>query len=204
MAIKGLSYVPAGAYSYSQGAVTYSSGVVLGHAIEYSISIDTQDANPLYGDNMIVETDGNSFASGTLSINTSELTEESGAWLMGQTAVKRTIGSGGSSVEVDEYVFDDNLAPKEIGIGVIELHQIDQGDYYKAVVLPRVRPNIPSNAARTKGATIEWQTPTIEMQILRSEQNGTGYVHPWKIEAWFDTEEEAKAYLNAVLNVAAS
>ena len=61
--------------------------------------------------------------------------------------------------------------------------------------------SIPSEAATTKGESIEWQTREIEGTINRSDEDTANYRHPWKREAWFDTQSQAMEYLKTVLNV---
>lgn len=200
MAIKGLSIPVFGKYTNTSGTISYSEGKTIGHAIEYSIDIETSDDNPLYGDNMIIEHDNGTFQSGTLTLNTSELTPTVSKWLLGLTENTVSVGSGQDVVSVTEYVFNDDLKPLACGFGVIELHQINDTDVYKTVILDKVVPNIPSNAATTKGETIDWQTQEITFRIERSEDAK----HSWKREATHDTEAAAIAYLNQVLGVSSS
>lgn len=191
MAVKGLSIPVFGKYTNTNSTVTYTDGMTIGHAIEYSIDVESSDDNPLYGDNKIIEHDKGTFSTGTLTLNTSELTAEASKWLLGLTENSVTVGQN----TVTEYVFDDDLAPTVCGFGIIELHQIDDVDHYKTVLLTKVKPNIPANAATTKGETIDWQTQEITFTIERSDEEK----HPWKKEAWFTSEADALAYLNAQL-----
>lgn len=193
MAIKGLALPRVGKYTNTNGTVTYSEGKVLGHAIEYSVEVETTDDNPLYGDNMIVEHDNGSFGSGTLTLTTSELTGENAMWLLGLTSA--TEGTGDNAITV--YSYDDNSKPITVGFGIVETHQINDVDQFKAVILPKCVPRFPSDSATTKGETIEWQTPEIEFGIERSDEAG----HPWKKEAWFSTETAAEEWLETKLAV---
>ena len=81
------------------------------------------------------------------------------------------------------------------GFGIIEEHQIDDVDKYRGVILCKVSMNIPAEAATTRGERIDWQTKEIEGAISRSDENTANYKHPWKREAWFDSEEEAMEYI---------
>lgn len=200
MAIKGLSIPVFGKYTNTSGTISYSEGKTIGHAIEYSIDVTSSDDNPLYGDNMIIEHDNGTFQSGTLTLNTSELTGAVSKWLLGLTENTVSVGTGQTSTSVTEYVFDDDLKPLACGFGIIELHQIDDVDHYKTVVLPKVVPNIPNDAATTKGETIDWQTTEINFRIERADDTK----HAWKREAWHDSEADALAYLQQVLGVSSS
>lgn len=200
MAIKGLSIPVFGKYTNASGTISYSEGKTIGHAIEYNIDVETSDNNPLYGDNMIIEHDNGTFQSGTLTLNTSELTGEVSKWLLGLTENTVSVGTGQTATSVTEYVFDDDLKPLACGFGIIELHQIDDVDHYKTVILNKVVPNIPSNAATTRGETIDWQTQEITFRIERAEDAK----HAWKREAWHVSEADALAYLQQVLGVSSS
>lgn len=197
MAKKGLSIPFFGEYANNSGTVTYANGRTIGHAIEYSIDAEVSDDNPLYGDNMIVEHDFGRFQSGTLTLKTSELTGAISKWLLGLTENTESVGSGQSATSVTEYIFDDNITPRQCGFGIIELHQIDDVDKYKTIILCKVTPKIPSESCTTKGETIDWQTPELTFTVERSDAAS----HPWKIEAWHDSEAAALAYLQAKLGV---
>ena len=107
----------------------------------------------------------------------------------------------GGEKEVTELVTDDDMKQTPKGFGIIETHQINDVDRYRAVILCKTTMAIPAEAATTKGESIEWQTKEIEGTITRSDENTENYKHPWKREAWFDTEKEAMEYLKTVLNV---
>lgn len=198
MAIKGLARPVFGEYGYDGAKVTYRKGFVAGNAIEYSAEIETSDDNPLYGDNRIIENDYGTFNKGTLKLNTSDMDQETSKSMLGVKEVKRTVGE----TSVTELVYDDDAKQTPKGFGVIETHQINDEDKYRAVVLAKVTPKIPAEAATTKGEAIEWQTKEVECTILISEEVSENYNRPWKFEAWFDSEEEAFKYLKTVLGVA--
>lgn len=195
MAIKGLSVPFFGKYSASGSTVTYTEGKTIGHAISYQVEAETSDDNPLYGDNKIVEHDKGRFQRGTLTLGTSELTDTVSKWLLGLSEGTVTVGTA----SVTTYSYDDDAAPITVGFGIIELHQIDDTDTYKTIILPKCVPNIPSDSANTKGESVEWQTPEITFAVERSDATK----HPWKIEAWHDSEADAIAYLQAQLGYSA-
>lgn len=200
MAKKGLSIPFFGKYANNNGSVSYSEGKTIGHAIEYSVEIETSDDNPLYGDNKIIEHDNGTFNGGTLTLNTSELEGTMAKWLLGLTQSSVTVGEGTGSVTVAEYQYDDDTSPITVGFGVIELHQINDTDKYRTIILTKCVPNIPAQAATTKGDTIEWQTQEITFMIERSDATK----HAWMREAWHDTEDAAIAYLQQELGYTAS
>lgn len=192
MAIKGLSIPVCGTYSNSDGTVTYSEPFIANKAIEYSVSWTTGDDNPLYGDNGIAENDSGTFQSGELTLGTADLPAELSQKILG---AKTHELSYGQSKTANETVYDDQQKSPYLGFGIIELHQIDDQDTYRAVFFPKIHFNLPEEAATTKGESVEWQTKSITATIQRSDEENSNYKHPWMIDAWFDSESEALEYL---------
>lgn len=197
MAIKGLTNPVFGDYSYDGNAVKYANGFVAGSAISYEAEIETSDDNPLYGDDKIIEHDYGTFSTGTLTLGTSDMDQNTSKRLLNIKEVQRTVGE----TQVTEFVYDDEAKATPKGFGIIETHQINDVDKYRAITLAKVNPRIPAESAKTKGESIEWQTKEIECSIERSDEETADYKHPWKYEAWFDTHAEALEYLKTVLNV---
>lgn len=200
MAIKGLSIPVFGKYNYNKdsGEVLYSDGIINPHAISYTLTINSTDGNPLYGDNRIIENDLPRFQDGELSLETDDLTMDTSKYLLGVKQITRTYG--GDTVET--LIYDEDQKSVVLGVGLIELHQNDDVDNYKAVILKRVVFSLPEDAATTKGESVEWQTKTITGNVSRSEEKTADAKYPWKEDAWFEKEEEAEKYLKAMLGVA--
>lgn len=203
MAIKGLSIPVVGKYNYnmSTGAVTYSDGIIANKAIEYSAEFETADDNPLYADNGIAENDKGTFTGGTLTLGTADLPQDLSKLLLGLTQVTETVTIGGKEMNIVRNVYDDNAKAPFLGFGIIEQHQINDEDKYRAVMLNKVFFKLPSEAAQTKGQNIEWQTKSIEASIQRSDlvkaatTSAPAETHPWMEDAWFDSESDALAWL---------
>lgn len=204
MAIKGLSIPVFGKYSYSASTkqTTYTDGMINPHAISYSVTVQSTTSNPLYGDNRAVENDSPRFNTGTVKLETDDLEAEVSKFLLGLKEEERTYGADGDKTAT-VLIYDDSQKAPELGFGIIEEHQNDGKDCYKAVVLKRVQFNIPEDAATTRKESIDWQTKTIEGTIMRSEEVTEHAKFPWKEEATFDTESEALEFLKATLGVMA-
>lgn len=198
MAIKGLSIPVFGRYHNEDGVVTYTDGMVNPHAVSYQISVTAGDNNPFYADNRIVENDYGVFSGGTLKLETDDLGEETSKYLLGIKEVTRTYGE---SKTVTSLVYDDTQKSPTLGYGIIEEHQINNVNKYKAVILKKVVFGIPEDAATTRGEKIDWQTKTIEGTISRSDEVNEQVNHPWKEDAWFDSEAEALVFLKSMLGV---
>lgn len=183
-------------YNYDDGAgtVSYSGGGILAKAVEFSASIESGDNNDLYADDGIAESD-RSFGSGTISITTDDLSQEASAAILGIVAKEITIGEAANKIK--ELVYDEDAATPYLGFGVI-IPKIKGGvQSFRALVFPKIMFNAPEDAATTKGESIEWQTPTIEGTILRSDADK----HAWKREVTVADEATAVAYIKQCLNI---
>lgn len=197
MAIKGVTTPVFGDYSYDGNKAVYTNGFIAMKAIEYGLEVESSDDNHLHADDEVAEHDYGRFTGGTLTLNTSDLDYYTSMRMLNLKEV--TFKSG--DIEVKELVTDDDATPTPKGFGIIETHQINDKDAYRAVILTKVTPKSPSEAATTKGTEIEWQTKELECSVERSEEVSENYNHPWKREAWFDTRYGALEYLRTVLNV---
>lgn len=198
MAIKGLSIPVCGSYAYDaeEDKVTYSDPFIADSAIEYGATWTVSENGYLYADNKIKETAKGTFQTGELTLGTADLPNEIAQKIIGAKIYEATVAGAGEGT-VSELIYDDDQKSPYLGFGIVELHQIDDVDKYRAVFLPKVFFNIPEEAATTKGETVEFQTKSITGTIMRSDQNDTNYKHPWLISAWFDTESAALEYLMA-------
>lgn len=199
MAIKGLSKPYYAKYTNNAGVVSYSDGGVFGKAVAWGVTVTKSDDNHLYADNNIAETDKGKFQSGELSVTTSGIAPDTSKLILGIKS--KTVTVNGKSVTA--YVFDDDAESPDLGFGIIEWHQNNNTDKYRAVILLRTYFNIPEDAATTKGERVEWGTPAITASIMRSEAVDENGNHPWKEEAWFDTEADAELYIKEVLGIVA-
>ena len=198
MAIKGLSIPVCGTYSYDaeEDTVTYSDPFIADSAIEYGATWTVSENGYLYADNKIKETAKGTFQTGELTLGTADMPNEIAQKILGATIYEATMAGAGAG-KVSELVYDDRQKSPYLGFGIVELHQIDDVDKYRAVFLPKVFFSLPEEAATTKGETVEFQTKSITGTIMRSDLNDANYKHPWLISAWFDTESEALEYLMA-------
>lgn len=194
MAIKGVSKLVVGNYDYDGigNVPTYSDNETVAKMVEYALTINQSDNNPLYADNMEAENDKGTFQNGELSLTTDDLTQEASKKILG---IKTNEFSYGDSLTATEGVYDDSRIAPYLGVGIIEMHQNNDVTKYRAVFLPKVFFNVPEQAATTKGENIEWQTPTVTGIVQRSDLVQGEYNHPWMIDAWFETESQALSYL---------
>lgn len=197
MATIGLSKPYYAKYSNTGSTVSYSDGGILAKAVEFSAEIDSADDNNLYADNAIAETD-RSFAGGTLTITTDDLTQEASAAILGLTA--KTLSIEGLTTETPtELVFGESQTIPYLGFGII-IKKKHGGEYkWRAIVFNKIMFNVPSDAATTQGESIEWQTPELSATIMRDDSAD----HVWKRESTLDTEADAEAYIKNCLGITA-
>ena len=198
MATIGLSKPYYAIYAEAGGVVSYSDGAVMGKATEANISIETTEDNNLYGDNGLAETDRR-FANGTLTLSTTDLSQEVSKAILGLTEQAITGIDGVTDTSVKELVYDDTQVTPYLGVGFIIKKKVNGAYKWRGVVLPKVMFSVPEDAATTQGESIEWQTPELTATIMRDDST----THMWKREATFTTEAQAEAYIKARLGIAA-
>ena len=198
MATIGLSKPYYAIYAEAGGVVSYSDGAVMGKATEANISIETTEDNNLYGDNGLAETDRR-FANGTLTLSTTDLSQEVSKAILGLTEQAITGIDGVTDTSVKELVYDDTQVTPYLGVGFIIKKKVGGVFKWRGVVLPKVMFSVPEDAATTQGESIEWQTPELTGTIMRDDSA----THVWKKEATFTTEAQAEAYIKARLGIAA-
>ena len=196
MAVIGLSKPYYGIYSVSGTTVSYADGAVMGKATEANIEIDTTEDNNLYADNAIAETD-RSFAGGTLTLSTDDLSQDVAKAILGLTENAITGIEGVTDTSVKELVYDDTQTTPYLGVGFIVKKKVGGAYKWRAVVLSKVMFSVPADAATTQGESIEWQGPELSATIMRDDSA----THMWKREATFTTEAQAEAYIKARLNI---
>ena len=198
MATIGLSKPYYAIYAETGGVVSYSDGAVMGKATEANISIETTEDNNLYGDNGLAETDRR-FANGTLTLSTTDLSQEVSKAILGLTEQAITGIDGVTDTSVKELVYDDTQVTPYLGVGFIIKKKVNGVYKWRGVVLPKIMFSVPEDAATTQGESIEWQTPELTGAIMRDDSA----THAWKKEATFTSEAQAEAYIKARLGITA-
>lgn len=198
MATIGLSKPYYAIYSETGGVVSYSDGAVMGKATEANISIETTEDNNLYGDNGLAETDRR-FTNGTLTLSTTDLSQEVSKAILGLTEQAITGVDGVTDTSVKELVYDDTQVTPYLGVGFIIKKKVNGAYKWRGVVLPKIMFSVPEDAATTQGESIEWQTPELTGAIMRDDST----THVWKKEATFTSEAQAEAYIKARLGITA-
>lgn len=192
MATVGLSRVYVAKYDANGGNPTYSGGTLLAKAVEMNVELESADDNNDHADNEISESD-TTFGGGTLTVTTDDLLQDGSALILGITPS----AVAGVTPEAKELIYDDDMVPPYLGYGTI-VKKIKNGAVkWRAVVLPKIKFSVPSDAATTQGETIEWQHPKLTATIYRDDSAK----HRWKRETTFDSEAGAESYIKKLLNI---
>lgn len=196
MATIGLSKPFYALYANTGSTVTYSSGAVIGKAVELSMELEGDDANILYADNGAAES-ANVFAGGTLTLTTDDLLPEPMMAILGlqqQAITNEAVTTEGAGL----IVFDDAQSTPYVGFGGIIKRQINNTIKWTALIYPKIQFQNPGDSAVTQGETIEWQTPQLTAKLLRDDTA----THKWRVLSTpLDTEAEAEAVIKDYLNI---
>lgn len=167
---------------------TYGTGLVVGMAIAADVSIELSDAK-LAADDTIAEIE-NGFVSGTISMGVDDLSDAAlKAWLGVQEA-----SLGGEATIRNAATYDS----PEGGFGYYRVRKKAGVRSYRAYWYHKTKWGIPSENAATKpDGSIEWQTPTIEGEIMTALDTAAS----WRDEVTFANEADAIAWLDGLAGV---
>lgn len=178
-------------YGISNGAITYTSGMVLARGVNVNVEPETSDDNKFYCDNIVGENDAGKFKSGTLTLTVDGLKIAAEKMIMG---IPEADSDGWTS-------YDDDQTIPEVGVGFIRKTREAGVDYYTPYVLARVTFNQIPVSANTQEEDIDWQTTELSAKINRAEDAK----HTWR---WIGdrktTEAAAEADLQVKLDITTS
>lgn len=169
----------------------YNAGMVVGYAIQGNLTWERAD-NPLHGDDVVVEND-NGVTGGTLEIGTDDLLEAVRAYMLG------LVQHSGQDTHI--YETTEDPAPY-VGIGYMRVRRKRGVTSFQAIWYHKAMFGETNENSQTKGQNIEWQTPTITGRIMGVYNDNSGMAN-FRTEAYFATEAEATAWLDAKANITA-
>lgn len=184
-------------YSASNGTVTYSGGIPLARGVSVSLDVEGSSDNDFYADNVLAETDTQSFSNGTVTLTVDGLKDAARKLITGVTTTK-SVTVDSSSVEFE--VYDDAQVVPYVGVGFVARYMEAGVTTYVPYIINKVKFNPEGLEAETQGEDIDWQTAELEGDIMRDDSSA----HAWKmIGADQTTEEAAVAAIQAILTPAA-
>lgn len=169
----------------AESPLTYDTGRVLAEMMEAKVNINNSGVEPLYGNDNITETDSG-FSDGTIEFKPTDISDANYTYLLGHTLTNVTGGT-----VVDSKITD--IAPY-VGFGFYMVRKRNGALSYLPRLFPKVQYSEPSEEAKTKGKSIEWQTDTLTGTILTMP--GVA----WCRRGTFTTEAAAIDWLSAALN----
>lgn len=184
-------------YAESSGTVSYSGGIPLARGVDVTISIESDSDNNFYADNVLAESDRQSFSSGTLSLTVDGLKDAARKLISGVTTTESVTVTTGTTVSFD--VYDDAAVVPYVGVGFVVRYMEDGVTSYVPVIIKKVKFSDPEITAATQNESIDWQTQSLEGTIMRDDTAN----HAWRMIGAEQTSETA-AYnaIKAVLTAA--
>lgn len=180
-------------YAESNGTVSYSGGIPLARGVDVTISIESDSDNNFYADNVLAESDRQSFSSGTLSLTVDGLKDAARKLISGVTTTESVTVTTGTTVSFD--VYDDLATVPYVGVGFVVRYTEDGVTSYVPVIIKKVKFSDPEITAATQSESIDWQTQALEGTIMRDDSAN----HAWRMIGAEQTTEAA-AY-NAIKSV---
>lgn len=166
--------------------VVYDTGLVIGEAISADVTF-TRSNNPLYADDKLSESD-NSITGGTVSLTVNEIEDATLAKIMDME-----VGADGE--------YEETSSPSPYGgLGYMRARRKKGKTTYTAMWLYKVQLGITSETATTKGEQIDYQTPTLEGNMMGVVNDGDMKTK-YRSRKTFETEAEAIAWLDAKAKV---
>lgn len=183
-------------YAESNGTVSYSGGIPLARGVDVTISIESDSDNNFYADNVLAESDRQSFSSGTLSLTVDGLKDAARKLISGVTTTQSVTVTTGTTVSFD--VYDDQASVPYVGVGFVVRYMEDGVTSYVPVIIKKVKFSDPEITAATQNESIDWQTQSLEGTIMRDDTAN----HAWRMIGAEQTTEAAaynaiKAFLTA-------
>lgn len=149
----------------------------------------------------MAESEASGASGGTLKTTLDRLTMEAAADLYGLTVKDVSVTVDGKEVKGKslDYTGMEQSAP--VGVAYIRQGQEDGVVHHEAVLYRRAVYSMPAEKAKTRGKSVEWQTPELEAEVAGMEGDGKS---PWYRSAVFPTQAAAIAFVRQELGGAES
>lgn len=173
--------------------INYTGGMRIARGVGVDLSVEAGDSNDWYADNVVSESDGGTFQSGTVTYTLDDPFPEADALLHAREAAETingisVIGSGGESV--DGY----------LGTGYVREYKCNGTRIYRAIMLPKVKFQERGDSAQTREGSVSYQTITEVATISRDDTDKQRWCY--KGANYYTTEAEAEQEVKTFLNIA--
>jgi len=168
----------------------YTGVKKLAGAIESKVGLNIAEAE-LYSNDTLAEK-ASEFTKGTLSLTIDEDDDAVFAPLLGHKY---------DSTTKEVIKTTDDVAPF-VGFGRVIVKLVNNVKKYKAEFFPKVQFKPFVTDGKTKGESIEFQTPSVEGTIFPKEETVGGIKRMvWEKHQTFSTDEDAQQYLDDLMTV---
>ena len=177
MAYVGLAKPIIAKLTETGGTATYSDGFAFGKAISLDIAPEYNEAS-LYGDNQQVETE-KEFKQAKVTLGTTTIPIDAYSVMFGHEVA-----------EGKEIIYKTDDASNYVGFGCYTDETIDGVKKFVAMWIHKVKFTQTQESYKTKGDSIEFQTPSVEGIAIGTDSKN------WKTTKIFDTAEDAISWIN--------
>lgn len=161
-----------------------TAGIILGKLVAANLTVNLASGE-LYADDALDE-QLSEFASGTLAMETNDLTDENAAAIFGCDSTDGVV----------TYNVGDT-APSGC-LGYYKSLMRNKAKYYKAIFYPCVRAALGNDNAQTRGSSITFATSQTTFTIKANDDGD------WRKTQTFDSEAEAKQWINTQCGISAT
>ena len=174
-------------YAMSGSSVVYSSGMSLARGVNVSLSPDSSGDINFYADNIIAESAGGVFTTGTVTLTVDGLSEAA-------EKLVYNLPTAGSDGFVN---YGSNSVPF-VGVGFVVRSMNAGTEYWRAIVLPKVKFQTPGTEAATQEETIAFQTQELVASIFRDDTSNKTWL---KKGSYKTTESAAEAEIKTLFSI---
>ena len=193
MAFIGMRHVVAAPLSsHTPGAEpTYGTGFDVGKAITGNLTIN-RNTNPLYADDAIAE-DDNGVTGMELEMGLDDIMED----VQDSLGILKKVAGQSTG---DDTFYDTSAPAKDVGVGYERVRRKNGVTTYQGIWIYKTKFSKNNENSKTKGETIEWQTPTINGRLVGLDVDGSGIITFRKIKN-FATEAAANTWLDGLAGI---
>lgn len=196
MIYTGLSRLYVAKYNYDKitNKTTFSDGISLGEAMNYTINISTT-STALYTNNHkrgeII-----SFSDGSVTHKAPDANMEASAYISGIKPVEVSLKNGKT---IKKYGHSVEVQPPYLGFGTVYRVQDMDKDrtLYQPIITPKIKYEISSDSVETQGETITFNVPDLSAKVSVDDET---HEWMWKYDL-LETEAEADEVLREILEV---
>lgn len=157
----------------------YDGKVVVGRLVSANLTVNLASGE-LYADDVLTE-QLSEFASGTIAMETDDMEDATAAVVYGATATEKKV------------TYNKGDTAPYGGLAYYKTLMRDGQKFYKGFFYPKVKAALGNDNAQTRGNSITFGTNSTTFTVFAAN---TG---DWRITETFDTEAEAKAWVDEQL-----